>query len=79
MRELDDLLGANSSDEAFYNENIPRLPPIVMEIYHRSYRHRFYERLKVFDTYLNVGLPFDYTDTVGRFIRESSNSRCHPT
>ena len=67
VRELDDLLGANSGDEAFIMKIFPRLPPIVVEIYHRSYRHRFYERLKLFDTYLNVGLPFDYTDTVAAF------------
>jgi len=67
LQELDELFRANQDDEVFYTNLFPRLPRVIIEQYHATLKHRFFERLRKFDEHVSGSLPFSYTDVVADF------------
>jgi serine/threonine protein kinase len=67
IKELDELFQAHESDEVLFTKFFPKLPREIVERYHEMLQHRFYERLRRFDSLLKDSLPFNYTDDVADF------------
>jgi eukaryotic-like serine/threonine-protein kinase len=70
LKELDNLFQTQEDDEVLYTKIFPRLPPAVIRQYQEQLKHRFDQRLRRFDQFVNGSLPFTYTDVVADFYRE---------
>ncbi len=65
MTELDAIFAAHDDDELLYTKVFPKLRNGAVRPYHKFVKDRFYERVSVFDAFVEgSSLPFDYTDEV---------------
>lgn len=70
LKELDELLQTHEDDEVLYTTIFPRLHPTVIQHYQAKFKHRFYQRLRRFDQFVQCSLPFAYTDVVADFYQK---------
>ena len=70
VKEIDELLHFQSSNEALFTAHFSKLPERLLEQYQRDIPDAFASVLRIYDDHISGGLPFSYCDEVAKLYRD---------